>query len=447
MSASAPTVVFFEDAGVAGLFPLTLTRPAFELRSGALNLRERVQLCAGPRAVAACVRPALQPLLSATLPGLAGAALAAAGPAVWINGRLRASVETLRRMLTLPAAPSRALRVDGMVAMAWIDADASLALRPAAGPTPLLALLESLPPAEAITDVGLFSHPWEIVQANGRLLCDDFRTLRDGTPIAREIFGVRFEPGAGARALLARDAYGAAQQAILYPGVHVLEEENVRFGAGCQLKPGVVLDAQQGPILIGAGALLAPNVVVEGPAYIGPGCTINPGARLREGTSLGALCKVGGEVEESVVLDLSNKQHDGFLGHAALGSWVNLGADTNGSDLKNNYGTVKVDLGEGEIDSGLRFVGPTIGDHSKTGINTMLTTGAVIGVCCNVYGGGFPPRFVPSFRWGGPEGWVEHRLPAALGTARTVMGRRQAVWLPEHEALLADVHAATARQR
>jgi UDP-N-acetylglucosamine diphosphorylase/glucosamine-1-phosphate N-acetyltransferase len=190
-----------------------------------------------------------------------------------------------------------------------------------------------------------------------------------------------------------------------------------------------------------------PLSVIVGPAYLGPGTVVNPGAKLREGTSLGAHCKVGGEIEESIVLDLSNKQHDGLLGHAVVGSWVNLGADTNGSDLKNNYGPVRVDLGGGGEDTGSSFVGPHFGDHAKTGIDTMLTTGGVVGVAANVFGGGFAPRHVPSFSWGGSDGLGEYRLDAAVDTAKTVFARRGARWTQAHATLIELLFVAGAEDR
>jgi UDP-N-acetylglucosamine diphosphorylase/glucosamine-1-phosphate N-acetyltransferase len=134
---------------------------------------------------------------------------------------------------------------------------------------------------------------------------------------------------------------------------------------------------------------------------------------------------VGGEIENSIMLGYSNKQHDGFLGHSYLGRWVNLGADTNTSDLKNNYGTIRVTLNGEEVNTGRMFLGSLIGDHSKTGINTMLNTGSIIGVAANIFGGGFPPKSIPSFSWGGSDGFETFRLDRALELARTVMGRRK----------------------
>ena len=232
-----------------------------------------------------------------------------------------------------------------------------------------------------------------------------------------------------------------------FEGAFFIEPDRVLIASEAKVRPGAVIDAAKGPVILGAGVVVHPLSVVVGPAYLGPGTVVNPGAKLREGTSIGAWCKVGGEIEETIMLDLSNKQHDGFLGHALVGSWVNLGADTNGSDLKNNYGNVRVDLGDGAIDSGSAFVGQHLADHVKTGIDTMLTTGAVVGVAANVFGGGFAPRFVPPFTWGGSDGFVSYRLEAAIDTARTVFGRRDAGWDARHEDLLRHVHAATAGQR
>ncbi|MFQ5865804.1 MAG: transferase, partial [bacterium] len=156
---------------------------------------------------------------------------------------------------------------------------------------------------------------------------------------------------------------------------------------------------------------------------------------------------VGGEMEKSIIHSYSNKQHEGFLGHAYLGQWVNIGAGTNNSDLKNNYSSVKVDLGGAVVDSGSQFVGLFMGDHSKTGINTMFNTGTVVGVMSNVFGAGFPPRFIPSFVWGGHDGFVEHELEKALETARRVMARRRIEMSSAYERLLRLIFDLTQSER
>jgi UDP-N-acetylglucosamine diphosphorylase/glucosamine-1-phosphate N-acetyltransferase len=297
---------------------------------------------------------------------------------------------------------------------------------------------------EAPEALRLVARPWEWVPLNDEMLVADARTLAGRGGIARRIHGATFASESGRQDLL--DA-GTLAPVEHIEGATVIGPGPVLFGPKVEVRPSAVIDASDGAVILGAGVVIHPLSVVQGPAYLGPGTVVNPGAKLREGTSAGAFCKLGGEIEESILLDLSNKQHDGFLGHAVVGSWVNLGADTNGSDLKNNYSAVKVDLGEGAIDSGQSFVGPHIGDHAKTGIDTMLTTGGVIGVAANVYGGGFVPRLVPAFSWGGADGLVEYRLADALATARAVCARRDVEFGSAVEGALRRHFAATAELR
>ena len=165
------------------------------------------------------------------------------------------------------------------------------------------------------------------------------------------------------------------------------------------------------------------------------------GAKIEGPVSIGPTCKVGGEVEGSILQGFANKQHDGYLGHAYLGAWTNLGAATNNSDLKNNYSTVRVWTPQGEIDTGSRFVGLFMGDHSKSAIGTLFNTGTVVGFSCNVFGAGFPPKHLPSFTWGGVSGAQPYEVEKALEVARAVMGRRQVVMEPADEVLFRAIHA------
>jgi UDP-N-acetylglucosamine diphosphorylase/glucosamine-1-phosphate N-acetyltransferase len=159
------------------------------------------------------------------------------------------------------------------------------------------------------------------------------------------------------------------------------------------------------------------------------------------------MCKVGGEVEGSIIHSFSNKQHDGFLGHAYLGMWVNLGADTNNSDLKNNYGNVKVYVNGAMVDSGSMFVGLTMGDHAKSGINTMFNTGTVVGVSSNVFGSDFPKKYVPSFAWGGADGMTVYDVDRSIEVARRVMARRKVAMTEEDAQLLREVFRRTEDER
>jgi UDP-N-acetylglucosamine diphosphorylase/glucosamine-1-phosphate N-acetyltransferase len=276
------------------------------------------------------------------------------------------------------------------------------------------------PTDEIVSDV--FSYPWELVNCTAVEIERDFVRLKKSRKFHRK-------SGGG------------------LSGIHILNKKDVVIGKDSVLKPGAVLDATRGPIIIGSSATVMSNAVIEGPAFIGNNSIIKAGARIYHGTSIGAHCKVGGEVEASVIQGFSNKQHDGFLGHSYLGSWVNIGADTNTSDLKNTYGTVKVYINGSQVDSESQFVGLYMGDHSKTGINTMFNSGTVAGVSCNVYGAGFPPKFIPSFSWGEPGELVEYDLEKSLETARRVMARRDVELTPAYEKIYRNVFHLTEHER
>jgi len=231
----------------------------------------------------------------------------------------------------------------------------------------------------------------------------------------------------------------------VYDGAHLVQKGAIHVGAGSRIKPGAVLDAEEGPIYIGENATIHAGAVVQGPAYIGDGCTIQPGSSIRPGCSIGMVSKIGGELEATIFHGYSNKQHDGFLGHSYVGEWVNLGADTVGSDLKNTYGTIRVPINGRPSDSGQMFVGAFIGDHTKTAIGTKLPTGCVIGYACNIACSGFIPRFVPSFTWLTETGAQPNDPQRALKVARTVVARRNRQYSAAEEALFLAVNGEAAR--
>ncbi len=207
-------------------------------------------------------------------------------------------------------------------------------------------------------------------------------------------------------------------------GVTILNPYNIWLGENSKIAPGVVIDAINGPVIIDENASVMPNAVIVGPVYIGKKSIIKVGAKIYEGTSIGPVCKVGGEVEESIFQAFSNKQHDGFLGHSYIGEWVNIGADTNNSDLKNNYKNVESYFypEKKKVNTKSQFVGAVIGDHTKTGINSTINTGAVIGVGCNLFGSKLIKDFISSYKWG--DGDIEHKLDNFLETANLVKQRR-----------------------
>jgi len=212
----------------------------------------------------------------------------------------------------------------------------------------------------------------------------------------------------------------------LSASVTVIGDRNLVFlekGANVE---ACILNTIAGPIYLGEDAEMMEGGIVRGPFALGEHSTLKMGAKIYGATTIGPHCKVGGEVSNSVIFGYSNKAHDGFLGNSVIGEWCNLGADTNNSNLKNNYGNVKLfNYAENkQIDTGLQFCGLIMGDHSKAGINTMFNTGTVAGLGCNIYGGGFPSTVIPNFSWGGSEGFEDYRLEKLFETAEKVYERR-----------------------
>ena len=186
------------------------------------------------------------------------------------------------------------------------------------------------------------------------------------------------------------------------------------------------LNAESGPIYIGKEAEVMEGSKIRGPFALCEHAQLKMDAKIYGATTIGPYCKVGGEVHNSVLLGYSSKAHDGFLGHAVIGEWCNLGADTNNSNLKNTYDMVKIWSYEEEsfVDTGLQFCGLIMGDHSKSGINTMFNTGSVVGVSCNLFGAGFQRNFIPSFSWGSPQSMTHFNLDKAFNVVKAVLKRR-----------------------
>ncbi len=208
---------------------------------------------------------------------------------------------------------------------------------------------------------------------------------------------------------------------------------------------GAIFNSSSGPIVIDEGAEVMEGSILRGPIYIGKNAGVKMGAKIYGPTSIGTFSKVGGEVNNSVINGFSNKGHDGFLGNSVLGFWCNLGADTNTSNLKNDYSIVKLWNYQKEsfVRSGLQFLGLVMGDHSKCGINTMFNTGTVVGVSCNVYGSGFQPNMIPSFSWGKPGSFATYQFEKAMRVAQLVMERRDKNLHGTEEMLMKEVFEKT----
>jgi UDP-N-acetylglucosamine diphosphorylase/glucosamine-1-phosphate N-acetyltransferase len=273
-------------------------------------------------------------------------------------------------------------------------------------------------------EVNLVGYLWDLVNLNKSEIKNDFE---------------RIKPTLDFKKIFERNEID--DQALIY------DTEKVYLGKDCQIDGQVVLDARGGPIFIGDNVTIQPQTRVEGPCYVGEG-SILVGGKIREGTSIGPVCRIGGEVEQSIFLGYSNKYHEGFLGHSYVGEWVNLGALTTNSDLKNNYGPVKVMVKGEYVDSGLIKVGSFLGDHVKTGIGTLLGTGMVMGFATNIFGGGMiREKSIPSFCWGDTSSLEEYDLDKAIETAQVVMERRNIKLSQAEEDLIKKIFEMTKRER
>jgi len=231
-------------------------------------------------------------------------------------------------------------------------------------------------------------------------------------------------------------------------GTRYLGKENIFIEEGAEIV-FATLNASSGPIYIGKDAEIMEGSVVRGPFAMCEHSVLKLNTKIYGATTLGPYCKVGGEVNNSVLMGYSNKGHDGFLGNSVLGEWCNLGADTNNSNLKNNYTEVKLwDYETGRFaKTGLQFCGLMMGDHSKCGINTMFNTGTVIGVSANVFGSGFPRNFIPSYSWGGASGFTEYKTNKVFEVAEVVMQRRNLVFDDKDQKILTHVFEETKKYR
>lgn len=209
-----------------------------------------------------------------------------------------------------------------------------------------------------------------------------------------------------------------------FPGVYFINKENIYLGKNITIKPGCVIDASGGTVIIGDNVTIMSQATIIGSCHIATNTTIKIGAKIYEKTSIGEWCKIGGEIENSIIQSYSNKQHEGFLGHSFLSEWVNLGAGTNNSDLKNTYGNIELRIDKKLIDTQRMFVGLFCGDHTKSAIGSLFTTGTMTGICGVLVNTGFFPNYIPSFAWGGKLGSPIYKISKALETAHIVATRR-----------------------
>jgi UDP-N-acetylglucosamine diphosphorylase/glucosamine-1-phosphate N-acetyltransferase len=390
-------LVLFDDPALRGaLLPFTFTRPVAEIRVGILKISEKWELFSG-------IKPGFltQDYLAEKFPK-------ESGPALMVNGALCPDERLWETILSL--SPSDALFYQNQLLAAYTDNASTFHPEEA-------KKLVGLPYEN---EVILIKRPWQIFATNGTEIKKDFAKITEGR----------------------------VSESITDPHTSIYNPSQIFIEPGAKVK-AAVLNAENGPIYIGKYTEIQEGSLIRGPFALCEGSTVNMGAKVRGDSTIGPFSKVGGEISNAVIFGYSNKGHEGFLGNSVIGEWCNLGADTNVSNLKNNYASVKLwDYTKGGFtDTGLQFCGLMMGDHSKCGINTMFNTGTVVGVGANIFGDGFPRNFIPSFAWGGASGFSTFTLRKFDETTAVVMSRRGLTYSETEKEILKKVFELTRHYR
>ncbi len=416
-----PTICVFEDEKADAFLPLTYTRPVFDLRCGMSSLYDKIA-----QAYNGChVRHLCRPFLArsaenewrASLIGNSRDLLQSYRQVLFVNGRVLATKNLVEAVppegedcLFVSGEHLVAARLSGprlTIGLKWLAEQDSQSV---------MATIAREVPVDRV-DAALVSYPWDVIHQNGTQIATDFA-------------------GAGKR----------GHNNSVHPAAAVYNPDEVYVAPSAEVMAMSVLDARDGPIFVDEGASIQPFSYVQGPVYIGPHARV-VGGKIREFTSIGPYCRIGGEVEATIFHSYTNKYHDGFIGHSYFGEWVNAGAMTTTSDLKNTYGSVRVDVAGSQFDTKLTKLGSIVGDHVKLGIGVLLNSGSAIGTGCNLFGGGMLPKVVPCFVWGGDGQYQEYDLDRMLQTAGIAMSRRDVEKTDEQTELLRYVFDITAPLR
>jgi UDP-N-acetylglucosamine diphosphorylase/glucosamine-1-phosphate N-acetyltransferase len=367
--------ILFDDSSWTDLLPLTFTRPVSNIRCGILTMQEKWE-----KLLDSSCSNLTQEYLQELFP------LIASNDNLIINGSVFPDKEILSVILALQ--PDETLMKESIIVAKRIDGTNLSSIE--------RGLIEITLPKEYEGKIKKLNHSWDIFSMNGMAINSDIELI----------------------------TYNRKSEQV-NPSVNVFGNFPVFIEKGANLH-FVILNASDGPIYIGKDAEIMEGSLIRGPFALGQESVVKMGAKIYGSTTIGPFSKVGGEINNSVIFGYSNKAHDGFLGNAVVGEWCNFGADSNNSNLKNNYSPVKLWSYRNEhfIDTGLQFCGLIMGDYSKCAINMMFNTGTVVGVSTNLFGAGFPRNFIPSFSWGGPQGFILFTLAKAFEAIDRMKERR-----------------------
>ena len=411
------TICFYEDEKYRQFFPLTLTRPVYTLRAGIVPLFQRGERYFRTAKVCLTARDQIAPLVSETFSQYpVNIIKRSEDDVLFINGRIRAYADLPE---LIREARLSTIFINQNEAVAVLFKAASMENLPSLSTQKEYEYLfrkDSSVITSLETTATMYNYCWEIMADIETEIHEDFMHLKQSFP--------------------------RTDDASIHDGAYVVDRGNTFFGQGVEVLPGAIIDASQGPVYIGAGTRIEPHAAIAGPCFIGHDSVVLAGKITA--SSIGRTSRVGGEVEESVFHGYVNKYHAGFIGHSYVGQWVNFGAMTTNSDLKNNYSSIRLTLNGRMIDSSSIKVGSFIGDHTKFGIGTLLNTGINIGVCCNVFGGTLiADREIPSFSWGNSQKWERYQFDKAIETAQRTTQRRNCTLSDREVAVLKTIFDKT----
>ncbi|MEW5795744.1 MAG: putative sugar nucleotidyl transferase [Candidatus Zixiibacteriota bacterium] len=406
-----PRICFFEDEQFRQFFPLTYLRPVYCLRAGILPLFRRAERYFERPEISLSARHDLAAMVTAEHRDYPVNIIQRQEhqAVLFLNGRIR-SYGSILEALAGARLVTRIVGRDSELIGVFFPEEFTADVPKVATPEQYQAVYAAnrVDVSVAETDASLYNWCWDLVSDIDQEIAADFAFLQDKSR--------------------------NPQHVKVYSGAYTIKPEQIHLGNNVEMLPGSLIDASRGPVYIGDNTRIESQVAIYGPCYVGPNSILVAGKL--SGSSIGHTCRVGGEVEESVFQAYVNKYHAGFIGHAYVGAWVNFGAMTTNSDLKNNYSAIAVSVGGTMIDTGSIKVGSFVGDHTKFGIGTLLNTGVKIGVCCNIFGGTLvTDREVPSFKWGNSAGYQTYRFDQAITTIRRTAERR-AVTLTQDEVSL-----------